>query len=331
MAEDFYSVLGVRRGADTEEIKKAYRKLASTLHPDKNPGNKGAEAKFKRVNQAYQTLSDPKKRALYDEFGEQALSEGFDADRARAYKRWSSMGGTGRRGGASPDGFIDIEEVFSRGRGAGGGGGGGGGIGDLFGDLFGRIRGGGGRGRAGPIPVPDLESELRIDFASAVRGGEMSLRVDGAPDSAPVTVRIPPGATEGSRLRIRGQGSPSPLGGERGDLVVTIRVEPHPFFRIESAELHLELPITVGEAYRGAKVRVPTPAGFVSLTVPPRAQSGQVVRLRGKGIARPGRTPGHLYVHFQIRIPTSDDEQVRKAVEVLEEQAEPDVRRDVKL
>lgn len=321
MARDFYSVLGVSRGATADEIKKSYRKLAGKLHPDKNPGNKSAETQFKEVNQAYDALGDAKKRALYDEFGEDALREGFDADRVRQYKSWASRQGAtpGGRGGGAP---FNIEDVL---RGAGGGGAQGfdfssaGGVGDIFGDLF----GGGRRRRRGPARGQDQESEITIDFDSAVKGGTFTLRSDDGGE--PINVRIPPGADEGSKLRIAGQGAPGAEGAGRGDLLLRIHVRPHPFFRREKNDLHLDLPITPGEAYEGAKVKVPTPSGEVSLKVPPHTQSGQVARLKGKGVARKNEA-GDLYVHFLVQLPMSDEPDVKDAIETLEKALEGDPR-----
>jgi curved DNA-binding protein len=322
MAEDLYAVLGVPKNADADAIKKAYRKLASQLHPDKNPGNKTAEARFKQATHAYEVLSDGKKRKVYDEFGEEGLREGFDAERVRAYRQWSSRQG---RGGSAegPGGFqgqpVDLEELF------GGGGGGAGGFGDLFGDLMGRAR----RPR-GPMKGPDLESEVTIDFASAIHGATLELHPQGATGN-PVTVRIPAGAHDGSRVRIAGQGGPSPSGGPRGDLVLTLHVTPHPHFRRERDDLHLDLPITIAEAYYGAKVRVPTVEGAVSLKVPERTQSGHVVRLRGKGVARKGRAPGDLYVHFLVQIPKEGSSEVTKLIDALAQFQSEDPRRDIVL
>lgn len=322
MAEDLYSVLGVKRSASADEIKSAYRKLAAKLHPDKNPGNKSAEAKFKRINQAYHVLSDAKKRSLYDEFGDVALSDNFDAERARAYQRWAGAGGRGGAAGGVPGAgqTIDLEDLL-------GGRGGVGGFGDLFGDLFGRVRGGGGRGgrsAAAGMPGSDVESELTIDFVSAVRGTTAELQIEGRPE--PVTVRIPPGATEGSKLRIKGEGAPGPYGGARGDLILHVRVRPHPSFRMDGADLHVDVPVTVGEAYFGAKIRIPTPDGYVNLKVPAGAQSGQSVRLRGKGIKKSNKAPGDLYVHFLVQLPSAQASEVKQAIEVLEKFADKSVR-----
>jgi curved DNA-binding protein len=326
MAEDLYAVLGVPKGADAGSIKKAYRKLAGQLHPDKNPGNKKAEDRFKQVNHAYDVLGDAKKRKLYDEFGEDGLREGFDPDRMRAYKRWATENATGggprvRYGTGGQT--VDLEDLFG-----GGAPNSSAGIGDLFGDLIGRARRG--RGAAGPVKGPDFESEITIDFASSLRGATLELRPQG-PISVPVTVRIPAGADEGSRVRIPGQGGPSPSGGPAGDLVLTIHVTPHPYFRREGDDLHLDLPVTVAEAHGGAKVPVPTIDGSVTLKVPAGTQSGNVVRLRGKGVARRGRTAGDLFVHFLIRIPTGGGPELDQVVERLAKLQTEDPRQDIRL
>jgi curved DNA-binding protein len=306
MARDFYEELGVEKTASKEEIKKAYRKLAARLHPDKNPNNKVAEARFKNVNRAFQTLSDPEKRALYDEFGEDALREGFDPQVARAYRRG---GGPGGRVRFSTEGMAG--EPFGA-EGAGG-------FGDLFGDLFGAR----GRGGRAAMKGSDVLSEVSVDFVSAIRGIELKLRVQDGGDE--VTVRVPPGAGDGDRVRIAGHGAPGPFGGPPGDLVLVIRVQPHSHFERRGLDLHLDLPITVGEAFRGAKVRAPTPMGDVSLSVPRHAQSGQVVRLKGRGVQRK-KEIGDLYVRFLIKLPDAESEAVEQAVDVLEGAMSSDVR-----
>ncbi len=323
MAEDLYGVLGVAKDADADAIKKAYRKLAQKLHPDKNPGNKGAEAKFKAVNQAYDVLSHDDKRKLYDEFGEEGLREGFDADRVRQYKQWQSQAGSGRvRGGGWPSGgeqTVNLEDLF------GGQVGGGGSISDLFGDVIGRSAG---RRTRGPMKGNDIGAETTIDFVSAVRGTSLELRAQNS--TTPTVVRIPPGAAEGSRLRIAGQGESSPNGGPPGDLILIVHVEPHKFFRREGNDLHLDLPLTVAEAYRGAKVKVPTPSGDVSLKIPEGAQSGGQLRLRGKGVTMKGKPPGDLYVHFLVRAPASRSDEIGALVDKLAELSPEDPRSEIK-
>lgn len=323
MAADFYQELGVSKTASADEIKSAYKKLAGKYHPDKNVGDEKAEAKFKRVNTAYQVLSDPEKRSLYDEFGEEGLREGFNAEAARAW----GVGRNGRRGGGrvrwstgGSGGGINIEDLFG-----GGGGGEGGGVGDLFGDLFGNRS----RARRGPRKGPDVASEITVDFADAIRGSTLELKFQDGGE--PVTVRIPPGAADGDRVRVKGQGAPGPNGGPRGDLVIKVHVRSHPSFERDGLDLHLDLPVTVGEAYRGAKVPVPTPTGEVTLTVPERAQSGQTVRLKGKGVKR-GTKVGDLYVRFLVKLPDRDDPKLRDAVDVLDgAMQDADVRGDLRL
>jgi curved DNA-binding protein len=310
---DFYKELGVERTASADEIKKAYRKLAAELHPDKNPGNKKTEARFKAVNRANQVLSDPDKRKLYDEFGEDALREGFDADAARAY-RSATRGGRVRH----PGGGVSLEDLFGGGM---PGGGQAGGIGDMFGDLFGgRVR------RGGPSKGSDIASEVNVDFVSAIRGSELRLRMqDGGEE---VKVRIPPGAGDGDRLRVAGHGAPGEFGGPPGDLLLTIRVGSHPYFERSGLDLYLNLPVTVAEAYKGAKVRVPTPEGSVTLTVPKHAQSGQVARLKGKGVKRQNQQ-GDLYVRFDVKLPAKESAAVEKAVETLASAMDGDLREGI--
>lgn len=320
MAEqDLYKILGVSRTADAETIKKAYRKLALQYHPDKNPGDKKAEEKFKQINHAYEVLSDPKKRALYDEFGEVGLREGFDAERARQYARWRAQSGQG----------PDLSDLF----------GGEGGAAADFGTIFDRFFGGAARGarRQGPFGGPfggafgaaipmagaDLEGEVTIDFVQAVRGGLISLNVNGNP----ITVRIPPGAVEGSRVRVPGKGMPSPSGGEPGDLVLTIHVRPHEYYWLENGDLHVRVPITVGEAFHGGKIKVPTPEGEVTLRIPPHTASGTKLRVRSKGVPGTKKRPASdLIVHVEIVLPETDAESAKSAVDALEKHYVGDVR-----
>jgi curved DNA-binding protein len=310
MARDLYSVLGVAKDANEDAIKKAFRKLAMKYHPDKNPG-KANEQKFKEINQAHEVLSDKNKRALYDEFGEESLSQNFDAERARMIRQYGARRATGRPGGGQ--GGFDVQDIFG-----GQGGVVGGDFSDILGDLFNRSRGGGigeqvgRRQRRGQ----DVESSVTIDFASAVTGTTLSLQREGGGEA--VTVRVPPGAQEGSRLRIPGQGGQGMGGAPPGDLLLVIHVTPHPLFKREGDDLHLEVPITIGEAYKGAKIKVPTPTGEVTLKVPPRTQTGHVMRLRGKGVAKKGKEPADLYVRFLVQVPTVEDPEVAKAIEAIE-------------
>jgi len=317
MPADFYKELGVSRGASDDEIKKAYRKLAAQLHPDKNPGDKKVEARFKNVNRAYQALSDREKRSLYDEFGEEGLREGFNSAAARAY-RGGGAGAGYRRSRSS--GSMNVEDLFSS---PGGEAPGNGGIGDLFGDLFSRA---GRRGSNPSMKGSDIASEVSVDFISALRGAELKLRLQDGGDE--ITVRVPPGAGDGDKVRIPGHGAPGAFGGPPGDLILNIRVSKHPHFERSGLDLYLDLPITVGEAFRGAKVRVPTPDGAITLTVPKHAQSGQVARLKGRGVKRKAEQ-GDLYIRFQIKLPVSESDEIEAAVSALDAAMTGDVRADV--
>ncbi len=302
---DFYQELGVARGASTDEIKKAFRKLATKHHPDRNPGDKKAEERFKAINRANEVLSDSKKRALYDEFGEMGLRDGFDVDNARAYQRYQQQGGMpGGMGGFGGGGQgVRLEDLFS------GAVGGGGGIGDLFGEMF------TGRGRRrGPQKGSDIIGQVRVDFLAAIEGASVKVRIQDGADE--VTVRIPPGAGPGDKVRVSGHGAPGAGGGPAGDLLLSIEIAPHPFFKREGLDLSLDLPISVAEAYLGAKVKVPTPSGEVNLTVPKGAQSGQLVRLKVKGVKRQAKQ-GDLFVRFLIQLPTEHSKAVEDAVQVL--------------
>ncbi|MEM1030244.1 MAG: DnaJ C-terminal domain-containing protein [Myxococcota bacterium] len=304
--QDLYSVLGVSRGASAGEIKKAYRKLAGEFHPDRNPGAAN-EQRFKDVANAYEVLGDDDKRKLYDEFGEISTRPGFDAERARAAKNFGGFGG----GGQVP---FDLSDLFGGGR---AGGGAPGNLGDLFGDLFGGGGGGGVRSGAGAraraFRGQDTLSTVRISFSDAVLG--TTLRLTPRSGGDPIQVRIPPGADDGSRVRVRGKGGSGVNGGPAGDLLLEIEVERHEHFTREGDDLYLDLPVTLVEAYRGAKIDVPTPQGEVKLTVPAGTQSGQKMRLRGKGVQRRGKPAGDLYVRFLVTYPTV--EEVAEAVEAI--------------
>jgi len=290
---DLYSVLGVARGADADEIRKAYRKLARRHHPDVNPGDTVAEDAFKQVSEAYAVLSNEGRRRDYDEFGEIALEAGFDADKAREAR---ASFGQHFGGGAGAAGFAgEGAERFEFG-----------GLEDLFSDLFER-RGWSEtpRSRRGP----DFEAELELDFLESVCGGEKRLSFarpgpDGEIRPETLTVRIPPGVADGGRIRLRGKGGPGSGEGLHGDLYARVTVRPHRVFRREARDIYFDLPLNVSEATLGAQVSVPTLDGRATLTIPPGTDSGSRLRLRGKGVPDPsGGAPGDLYAVVQIRVP----------------------------
>lgn len=306
MAErDYYEVLGVPRTATADEIRSAHRKLARKHHPDVNPSDKASEARFKEAQRAYDVLGDPEKRKLYDQFGKAA----FDGMGVPGGGQWTTSGGPGGPGFEQVD-WGDLFGAQFGGAGARSGpeadlGGG------LFDDLVGRLRRGKGGRRGDPWSGMTTEAELTIPFLTAVRGGEATIAVErdkGPPET--LVVRIPPGTNTGSKLRLRSQGQ----GGS--DLVVRIRVEPHPTFSREGRNLTVELPITVAEAVLGAKVDVPTLNGPKTLTIPPGSSSGRKLRLRGLGVSASRNKPeGDLYVVLKVVVPKSVDDESRRLIE----------------
>ena len=298
---DFYDVLGVSRGASADEIKRAYRKLAKEHHPDRNPNNAAAEAKFKEVQQAYDVLGNSDKRAQYDQFGRVGVGQwGADPSGHRVYQ-W----------GDSRVGAEDLEELFSS---FGGGGAG------IFDTLFGGRKataGAGSRRATRERRTPDIEHEVTIPFEQAVRGGTVSLRLQGETgQSQSLDVKIPPGIEEGQKLRVRGRAS----GGRaetQGDLYVKVRVHPHPWFTRQGLDLHVEVPVSVTEAVLGGKIEVPSWEGRATVTLPPGTPSGAKLRLRGKGVARATGERGDLYVSVRIVPPASLTAEQRRLYEEL--------------
>ncbi|HHO53857.1 MAG TPA: J domain-containing protein [Deltaproteobacteria bacterium] len=272
MEESLYDVLGVASTAPDAEIKKAYRRLARKHHPDVNPGDPEAEERFKRLSAAWDVLSDPERRKLYDEFGEDSTRVGFDPEAARAHQRWQQQ--SRWRPGGQRARSADRDAEF-------------------FESLF------GGRPR-GPRRGRDLHADLVTDFRTAALGGVHSLTFG---DGTTLEVRIPPGVDDGGSIRLRGKGGPGAEGGPPGDLVLTLHVEADPVFRREGLDLHLDLPVTVVEAVRGARIEVPTLQGRIALKVPAGAQAGQTLRLKERGIHRTDRPAGHLYAHLVIHAP----------------------------
>jgi DnaJ-class molecular chaperone len=307
MARSHYEILGVPRDADLKTIKKSYRELARKYHPDHNQGDPQAEERFKEVGRAYEVLSDTQKRSMYDEFGEDAEKIGFDAEKARAYRQWRSTGG---QPGPGFDGMggVDMEDLLS----------------SLFGGGMGGAGTGGGRARArGPRRGRDVEASLTIDFTTATLGGERLLE---APQLGKLNVRIPPGVKDGGSLRLKGKGQASPNGGPAGDLILELRVTPHPVFSRDGDNLRLELPITLGEALRGGSVDVPTLTSTVRLRIPPGTQTGSTLRVRGKGVERRDAPPGDLLVTVKVVLPKVGDAEVGEAIEALEALYTSDVR-----
>ncbi len=324
--KDYYSVLGVKRDAKTEEIKKAYRKLARKYHPDVNPNDKAAEDKFKEITQAHDVLADEEKRRTYDEFGAEGLHAGFDAEQARRYAQWQRTGGFGRRGGGA-NVYTDIFYGQDPAQGA------------SFEDFFSQMFRGGDRATSrGPVEGGDVESSLEVDFLTAVKGGTRRVTLQTmSPGGArsgteTIDVKIPSGVDHGSRIRLAGKGEPGLNGGPNGDLYVTIHVLPHEFFQRDGDSIRLELPVTILEAMTGAVISVPTPDGSVQLKVPPGTKAGQVLRLKGKGVCNL-RTKAcrDMFVKIVVQVPGTADPEAIKAAEILETHYREDVRKSIRL
>lgn len=300
---DPYEIMGVARDASQDEIKKAYRALAKKLHPDVNPGDTAVEQRFKDVSAAYDLLSDKERRRQFDagEIG----ADGSPQHRNPFHRHSRRDGAGGFDFGA---GGIDVEDLFS--------------------DLFGRGRQAGGRQQAKP-KGQDLTYTVTVSFLEAMRGGQHRVSLF---SGKTLDVNLPPGAEDGQRLRLKGQGMPGPAGGVAGDAFVEVQVEPHPYMRREDLDIHLDLPVTLQEAMLGAKVKVPTIDGVVSATVPAGANSGTVLRLKGRGIMTPkGGRRGDQYVKLHIVLP---DEPDKKLAEFLRNWQPPegyDPRKKLKL
>ena len=307
---DYYEVLGVPRDATPDAIKKAYRSLARTHHPDMNPGDKKSEAKFKEAQQAYDILSNVEKRSLYDRYGRAGL-EGMAAAGPRG------GAGTAHPGTQNFENF-DFADFF--GQAAPGGattdeaGGG------IFEELMGRMRGGKPRGRpgagVGPRQGRNLEANLSIPFLKAVNGGETTIEIERDQRRESLNVKIPPGAETGNKLRLAGKGEPGERGALDGDLIVQLTVEPHPYFTRDGRNLNVEVPVSVSEAILGGKVDVPTLNGVVSLPIGPGTSGGQKLRLRGKGIPASGGKPdGDLFVTVKVLVPKNVDDESRRLIQ----------------
>jgi DnaJ-class molecular chaperone len=294
---DPYIVLGVKKSASADEIKKAYRRLAKRFHPDHNKEDPKAKEKFAEANAAYEIVGDEKKRPQFDR-GE------IDADGKPRFQGFEGFGAGagGRRSGAGDFGPEHFE--FGGGTPSGRAGRGGGfDAADIFADLFGAARGQGGRARQAARGA-DVTGSLTISLAEAARG--TSTRV-ALPTGRTLDVAVPAGIEDGRQIRLKGQGQPSPTGGEAGDAMITVHVAKHPYFRVEGRDLRLDLPLTVYEAVLGAKVEVPTLDGSVEMTVPPGSNSGRTLRLRGKGLPSPQGAAGDLLVTLRVALPEKPD------------------------
>lgn len=323
MSQDFYELLGISRTASADEIQKAYRTLARKYHPDLNPDDATAKTKFQEVQQAYDTLSDDKKRKMYDQFGPQYDQMGQGVP----------PGWTGGTGGAGPDfGGFDFSQFF----GGGGQSAPAGGFEDILRQFGGGAAAGPRGGRRGRRPRPtsqpgaDVSHTVTIPFRTAAVGGEVNLRV-GRPNGSieTISVKVPPGIEHGKTIRLRGQGEPSPGEGPAGDLLVTVHIADHPWFTRHGLDLHVKVPVTLGEAALGSKVDIPTPHGVIVASIPAGTSSGKKIRIKGQGIhTRDGKT-GDLYAEIQIQLPKAIDPEMTKLLQSFDEKHAIEPRKEL--
>jgi curved DNA-binding protein len=295
--KDPYEILGVSRTASEDEIKRAYRRLAKQHHPDRNPGDKSAEDKFKEVQAAYEVLGDAQRRAQYDRFGAGGPTPDFQT--------WTT-------GGPSP--FEGISFDFDS-------------VGDLrsiFEQFFRRPRGPRPTRRATRRPAPrgaDLEHTTELSFEEAGHGTRREIRLNAAGPggrSERIEFRIPAGVSDGQRIRVKGKGQDGP--GGRGDLMIRCRVRPHAYFRRDGNDVLLDLPLSLAEAVLGAKIDVPTLDGVTRVTIPPGTSGGVKLRLRGRGIQPRSGTPGDMYIVTRVMVPKEVSPDAQKLVRQLAEE-----------
>lgn len=320
MPKDLYGLLGLKKGASKDEIKRAFRKMARKYHPDVNPGDNKAEEKFKEINQAYQVLLDDEKRQMYDRFGV------VDGDPSTGpFQGRSGPGGSYTYTYTGGPGGIDFNDVFSNIRGRSSG------VrvdfedifGDVF-DVFSQRRGRGapsGRRQAMPREGEDLRYEMEITLEDSFHGGQRKVQFSnpGTNEMKSITIKIPQGVRNGQKLRVAGEGMPGTHGGPPGDLYVEMKVRPHGKFQRKGDDIHVQVPIKLTEAVLGGKIKVPNLENEkLTMTIPPGTQANQKFRLKGKGfpIMR-SQNKGNLIVEVLVQIPTNLTSEQRVEFEKL--------------
>lgn len=297
MARDLYGELGVSKTADAETIRRAYRKLAKDLHPDRNPGDKGSEDRFKAVNAAFDILGDPDKREKYDRGEIDADGRETHGFGRGGFGGFGGGGGPFNGAGARFEG-ADFDDILSQ----------------MFGGSgpFGGVGGTAGRGQPRSEPRGfDVRARLEIDLEEAILGAKKRIAFS---DGRTIEVTIPAGAADGQVLRLKGQGAQG-RSGAAGDALIELSVRPHPVFRREGADLHADLPVSVPDAVLGAKVQAPTPEGEVTLTVPKGSNTGKVLRLKGRGATQEGGKRGDLFVRLEVVLPETPDPALERFAE----------------
>ena len=377
MSKNFYEILGVSHDASEGDIKKAYRRLARKWHPDINPGNKKAEQEFKEISRAYECLGKKNKRKLYDEFGEEGIQSGFDAEKARQYRQWNTFQKSAKAGTGPEFGRYHSYE-------------------DVFGDIFGFGAGHSNAGAAMASRGRDLEHNITVDLISALKGFETELnmqKIKACPEcqgtgtdprsqmttctscggsgrlnvsegpmqftkpcpkckghgktgnvctrcagngrilgTEKIRVTIPQGVKEGSKVRVAEKGEPGLNGGRPGDLYLIIHLKAHPYLKREDDDLYMDVPVTVSEAMKGGTIAIPTIDGQTKIKVPPKSQSGQILRLKGKGAMNlKTKKRGNLMVKLIVKVPETDDGEILEAAEKMEKYYKRDLREGIRL
>ena len=310
--KDYYKTLGVEPDASADDIRRAYRKLARKYHPDRNKES-GSEDRFKEVGEAYEVLKDAEKRKQYDQLRAGGYRGGEDF---RPPPDWGGGGfggaGGGRTraaGGGAADGFSDFSEFFE----------------SLFGGGLGGMGGGmGGGGRQARAKGRDITATVEIDLNTAFNGGKRRIALDRGGNRQNLEVNIPAGVTPGRKIRLSGQGEPGPGGGPPGDLLMEVKIAPHPLFELDGRNVFVDLPVAPWEAALGAEVRVPTLGGKVNLNIPAGSSSGKRMRLKGRGL--PGKPPGDQIVTVKVVVPKPDSDRERALYEELAEASGVDIR-----
>lgn len=326
MAEDYYNVLGVPKNASEADIQKAYRDLARKYHPDMNPDDKTAKKKFQKVQAAFDVLNNAEKREMYDRYGSSFETRGGGGEPPGA----QSWGWAPGAGGAGPGGFnpedVDLSQFLGERFGQEGGGG--------MGDIFGQFRRAAGKFRkpgGAQQRSSDLLQEIQIPFATSITGGEVQLSIQRpSGKTETLSVKIPAGIEDGKKIRVRGQGQPAPRGGTPGDILLCVRVQPHPYFHRRGNQLLVRVPVTLGEAVAGAKVDVPTPRETVTLSIPPGTSSGAKLRVKGHGVAPKNGPPGDLLAEIQIVLPKQLSDADRQAIQEIDKRYPQNPRADLR-
>jgi curved DNA-binding protein len=331
---DYYEVLGVSKTANADEIKKAYRKLARKFHPDVNKNDPGAETKFKEVQESYDILSDEKKRSSYDQFGHEGVNSAAAAQAAAAAAQ-AGRGTGGFRyapqtpGGGTVDfGQVDLNDLFENFMGGSRRGGGASKRGSRRSSPGGNPFGGMGGEEAGSAGA-DITYPVNVTFEQAVRGTTVEVRLrspDGGTDET-ISVKVPPGVQEGSKVRARGKGQPGDHG--RGDLIIVTHVQPHAYFKREGADILIDLPISAGEAVNGATISVPTMDGRVEIRVPPGISSGKRLRIKERGVAQKGGERGHQYCRILVQLPPDLTAEEKEQLTAMDKAHNFNARKDV--